>query len=412
MINRICYMRREAMASREELRQRIIDAIEQHRDEIIEVAETIRLNPEIGYEEYQSSALLASKIDEQPGFEVEKPIGGLETAFRATRHGRGDGPTIAVLAEYDALPGLGHGCGHNLIAGSGLATAIGLNTVMSELNGTFEVIGTPAEEGGAGKVRLADAGIFDDVDAALMIHHGGHQTGAPTEDPDGTCLAVAHIDIEYFGQTAHAGMDPYNGRNALNGLIKFFTGADALRQHVHMETRLHGIITHGGDAANVVPGYASGKYYVRAASKEQVEDVLAKVKQIAEGAAMMTQTEVKITEHSICYDMRPNYTLGRQYSKNMEEVGLELSGGRKGRAYHSTDFGNISHEIPSVSGIFAISKTPIPGHSQEVVDCSGSEYGYDQFIKVSTAMALTVFDMLYDADLANQVSQEHAERDN
>jgi amidohydrolase len=399
------------MASREELRQRIIDAIEAHRDEIIEVAEIIRQNPEIGYEEYMASDLLARKIDALPGFEVEKPVGGLETAFRATRHGRGDGPTVAVLAEYDALPGLGHGCGHNLIAGSGLAAAIGLNTVMSELNGTFEVLGTPAEEGGAGKVKLAEAGIFDDVDAAIMIHHGGDKTGAPMEYPDGTCLAVAHLDLEYFGQTAHAGMDPYNGRNALNGILHFFSGVDSLRQHVPMETRLHGIITHGGDAANVVPGYASAKYYVRAISKEHVEDVVAKVKQIAEAAAAMTMTEVKITEHPTCYDMRPSYVMGKRYNANMEEVGLELNGGREGRAYHSTDFGNISHFIPSVSGSFAISKTPIPGHSQEVVDCSGSEFGYDQFIKVSKAMALTVFDLLHEPELAKGAKEELATRD-
>ena len=399
------------MPSREELRQRIVDAIEAHRDEIVEVSETIRQNPEIGYEEYQSSELLARKIDEQPGFEVEKPVGGLETAFRATRRGRGDGPTIAVLAEYDALPGLGHGCGHNLIAGSGLAAAIGLSAVMDELNGSFEVIGTPAEEGGAGKVRLADAGVFDDVDAALMIHHGGHQTGAATEYPDGTCLAVAHLEIEYFGQTAHAGLDPYNGRNALNGMIKFFTGVDALRQHVPMETRLHGIISNGGDAANVVPGYAAGKYYVRAASKEDVYDVLGKVKQVAEGAALITQTEVKVTEHSIYFDMLPNYSIGQRYSQNMREMGLQLSNVRKGRSFHSTDFGNVSHMVPAVTGVFAISKTPIPGHSQEVVDCSGSKYGYDQFIKVSKAMALTAFDMLYDEEFMEQVNQEHATRD-
>jgi amidohydrolase len=400
------------MATREELRQRIIDAIDAHRDEIIELAETIRVNPEIGYQEFKSSEMLARKIDEQPGFEIEKPVGGLETAFRATRHGRGDGPTVAVLAEYDALPGLGHGCGHNLIAGSGLAAAIGLNTVMDELNGTFEVLGTPAEEGGAGKVFLAEAGVFDDVDAALMIHHGGDKTGAPIQYPDGTCLAVAHLDIEFFGQTAHAGMDPYNGRNALNGIIHFFSGVDSLRQHVPMETRLHGIITHGGDAANVVPGYTAGKYYVRATSKENVEDVLAKVKQIAEAAASMTMTEVKITQHPTCYDMLPNYEIGKRYNANMDEVGLERNGGREGRAYHSTDFGNISHVIPSVTGTFAISKTPIPGHSQEVVDCSGSEFGYDQFIKVSKAMALTAFDLLHESEFMSEVKQEHATRDN
>lgn len=399
------------MATREELRQRIVDAIDAHRDEIVEMAEHIRQNPEIGYQEYMASDLLARKIDEQPGFEIEKPIANIDTAFRATRHGRGDGPTVAVLAEYDALPGLGHGCGHNLIAGSGLAAAIGLNTVMDELGGTLEVLGTPAEEGGAGKVFMAEAGVFDDVDAALMIHHGGDKTGAPTQYPDGTCLAVAHLDIEYFGQTAHAGMDPYNGRNALNGMIHFFSGVDSLRQHVQMETRLHGIITHGGDAANVVPGYTAGKYYVRAASKEQVEDVLAKVKQIAEASAAMTMTEVKITQHPTCYDMRPNYVIGNQYNANMDEVGLVRNGGREGRAYHSTDFGNISHMLPAVTGTFAISNEPIPGHSQEVVDCSGSEFGYDQFIKVSKAMALTAFDLLYDNELMESVKQEMATRD-
>jgi amidohydrolase len=394
------------MATRDELRQRIVDAIEARRDEIIEMAETIRQNPEIGYEEFMASELLAGKI-RQLGFEVEKPVGGLETAFRASKHGRADGPIVAVLAEYDALAGLGHGCGHNLIAGSGLAAAVGMNEVMDELNGIFEVIGTPAEEGGAGKVKLIDAGIFDDVDAALMIHHGGDQSNAPLECPDGTCLAIAHIDVEYYGQTAHAGADPYNGRNALNGVIKLFTGVDALRQHVPMETRLHGIITHGGDAANVVPGYASAKYFVRATTKEQVEDVLEKVKKVAEGAALMTQTEVKVTEHSICYDLRSNYTVGRRYNENMEEVGMEITSGHRGRGYYSTDFGNVSHLMPAATGTFAISKVPIPGHSQEVVDASGSEFGYDQFIKVSTAMALTAFDLLYEPELLGKAKEEY-----
>jgi amidohydrolase len=393
------------MATREELRQRIVDAIEARRDEIIEVAETIRLNPEVGYEEYMASELLAGKIREL-GFEVEKPAGGLETAFRASKHGRADGPIVAVLAEYDALAGLGHGCGHNLIAGSGLATAIGMNAVMDELSGIFEVIGTPAEEGGAGKVKMAETGVFEDVDAALMIHHGGNQTNAPVGYPEGTCLAIAHIDLEYFGQTAHAGADPYNGRNALNGVIKFFTGVDALRQHVPMETRLHGIITHGGDAANVVPGYASAKYFIRATTKERVEDVVEKVKKVAEGAALMTQTEVKITEYPTCYDLRSNYTIGRRYQQNMEETGMEITTGDRGRGYYSTDFGNISHMMPSATGTFAISMTPIPGHSQEVIDASGSEFGYDQFIKVSKAMALTAFDLLYEPELLISAKEE------
>lgn len=393
------------MASREELRRKIVDAIEAKRDDIIQISGEILANPEIGYEEFKSSQLIADEIG-KAGLEVEKPVGGLETAFRASAKGNGDGPTVAVLAEYDALPGLGHGCGHNLIAASGLAAAIGMQAVMDEVGGTFQVIGTPAEEGGAGKVFLIDAGVFDDVEASLMIHHGGNQTGAPRHDPEGTSLAVAHLDVEYFGQTAHAGQDPYNGRNALNGLIKFFTGIDALRQHVTMDTRLHGIITHGGDAPNVVPGYAAGKYYVRAASKDSVQETVDKVKKIAEGAALISQTEVKVTEHPLCFDKKPSYVVGNQYWKNMEEVGLDLSNPRTGRGFASTDFGNVSYLMPTATGNFAISREPIPGHSKEVVEASGSEFGYDQFIKVSKAMTLTAFDLMWDREMLAEAKKE------
>ncbi len=388
------------------LRERIKQAINAERDHIVEVAETIRTNPEIGYEEFMASQLLADHLKEV-GYDVEKPYGGLETAFRATRRSGRPGPTVAILAEYDALKGIGHGCGHNLIGASGLANAIGVGAVLDEVGGNFVIIGTPAEEGGAGKVKLLDTGAFDDVDAALMIHHAGHMTSAPLQWPDGTCLAVSHFDIEYFGKPAHSAADPYNGVNALNAVIKFFTGIDAIRQHIHMEARIHGIITHGGDAPNVVPKYTSARMYVRAASRDYLEELMAKVTNIAEGAALMTGCEVKITEDNVCYDMRPSYTLGRVYHENMKEVGLDLSTGREGRGMHSTDFGNVSYKVPSVTGSFAISHDPIPGHSQQVVDASGSEFGYDQFIKVSTAMALTALDILTDPQLSIKAWDEH-----
>ena len=392
------------MASREELRQRIIDAIDLNRDKILEVAETIRQNPELGYKEFKASQLLATNIREW-GYEVEKPAGGLETAFRASMHGRGEGPIVAVLAEYDALAGIGHGCGHNLIGASGLAAAIGMSAVMPEINGIFEVIGTPAEEGGGGKIKLEQAGIFDDVDAALMIHHAGDSTGAATEWPDGTCLAVAHFDLEYIGRPAHSGGDPYNGINALNAVIKFFTGVDALRQHVHMETRLHGIITDGGEQPNVVPKYTKARFYVRAASLEYLTEVMEKVRKIAEGAALMTGCEYRITEDNVCYDMRPNYLMGKRYTENMREMGMEIKP-RQGRGMHSTDFGNISHKLPSITGSFAISHEQIPGHSQQVVDASGSEFGYEQLIRVSKAMALTAFDLMTDESMLSGAKEE------
>ena len=388
------------------LRERIKAAIAAEREHIIEVSETIRVNPELGYEEVMASALLADHLREA-GFDVEKPYKGLETAFRAVRKGRGDGPTVAVLAEYDALAGIGHGCGHNLIAGSGLASAIGLGAVMDEIGGTFVIVGTPAEEGGAGKIKLLEQGAFEGIDAALMVHHAGHLTGAPTTWPSGTCLAVAHVDFEFFGKPAHAAADPYNGVNALNAVIKLFTGIDALRQHVHMESRIHGIITHGGDAANVVPKHAAARMYIRAASRGYLDELVEKVRNVARGAALMTGCELKMTDSSTCYDMRPSYTLGAIYQANMREAGLDVSHGREGRGMHSTDFGNVSYAVPSVTGSFAISHEPIPGHSQQVVDASGSAFGYDQLIKVSTAMALTAFDILVDPALKDRAWDEH-----
>jgi amidohydrolase len=311
-----------------------------------------------------------------------------------------------VLAEYDALRGIGHGCGHNMIGASGLAAAIGMSEVMKEIGGAFVVLGTPAEEGGGGKVIEMEHGAFDDIDACLMIHHHGNTAGAPVRWPDGTCLAVTGYEVEYFGKPAHSANDPYNGVNALNAVIQLFTGIDALRQHVTMDTRIHGIITDGGQAANVVPKYARARISVRAASRCYVAELCRKVENIAQGAALMTGCEVKLTQGQELYDMRPSYVIGEAYQKNMEEVGLNLAIPRAGRGMHSTDFGNVSYKVPSVTGGFAISHDPIPGHSQEVVDASGSDYGYDQFIKVATAMTLTALDILTSPNLSLQAWDE------
>ncbi|MBA2454603.1 MAG: M20 family metallopeptidase, partial [Chloroflexia bacterium] len=387
-------------------REKVKAAIARERDHIVEVSETIRVNPEIQFEERMASNLLADHLREV-GYEVQKPYCGMETAFRATKKSGRPGPTVVVLAEYDALNGIGHGCGHNLIAGSGLASAIGMAAVIEEIGGTFEVIGTPAEEGGCGKVIELEQGAFDNVDAALMIHHAGHLTGAATEWPLGTSLAVTGMDFEFFGKPAHSAADPYNGVNALNAVIKLFTGIDALRQHVTMDARIHGIITHGGDAANVVPEHAAAKFFVRAASRAYMNELVAKVKNVAEGAALMTGCEVKITQDREMYDMRPSYVIGNVYQKNMQEAGLDVSQGRTTRGFASTDFGNVSYKVPSVTGSFAISMEPIPGHSQQVVDASGSEFGYDQFIKVSTAMTLTALDLMTDPELIKAAWDAH-----
>ncbi len=397
---------------RDSLREQVAGAIDEHAPGIIELADRIHKRPEINFQERFASQLLADALRAQ-GFEVEKPLGGLETAFRATKRGRGDGPTVAVLAEYDALPAIGHGCGHNLIAASGLAAAVGLGQVLDQLDGTFQIIGTPAEEGGGGKILLVDAGIFAGVDAALMVHHAGDRTGSATAYPGGTCLAVSQFEFVFHGKPAHSAGDPYNGANALNGVIKLFTGIDALRQHTRTDARIHGIITHGGDATNVVPHRAAAKISVRAGDRDYLDVLVKKVHQVAQGAALMTETTVDINaDGPTFYDMRPSYPVGRVYEENMRRVGLEVNArDQRERGPYSTDFGNISYLMPAVTGSFAISREPIPGHSQQVVDASCSEYGYDQMLKVSTAMALTALDLFTDAELLRAAKDEHARWD-
>jgi amidohydrolase len=389
------------------LRERVRAAIERERDHLVEVGETIRLNPEFQYEEFMASQLLADQLREA-GFEVEKPYKGMETAFRAERSGgAGDGPTVAIMAEYDALRGIGHGCGHNLIGASGLAIAIGIGEVIDELAGSVVIYGTPAEEGGGGKIKMLEQGAFEGVDAALMIHHGGNRSGGALAWPDGTSLATSGLAFEFFGAPAHAAADPENGVNALNAVIKTFEGIDALRQHIVMDARIHGIVTHGGDAVNVVPKYARCQFGIRAASSDYLDGLVEKVRNVAEGAALMTSCELKVTVREHPYaDKRPSYVLGRRFHANMEEAGLEMPQVTRGRTMASTDFGNVSQLVPAVTGSFAISHEPIPGHSQQVLDASGSDFGYDQFMKVSTAMAWTTLDILTDPEISREAWDE------
>jgi amidohydrolase len=395
-------------SEREERRRRVTAAIDEHAAEIVEVARQIHGHPETNYEERFASRLLAEALGRY-GFAVEYPIGGVETAFRATKPGKGPGPTIAILAEYDALPGIGHGCAHNLIASSALATAIAFSPLMDQLAGTLQIIGTPAEEGGGGKIRLIDAGIFAGVDASLMVHHAGDRSGAPTQYPSGTCLAVANARYEFHGKSAHAAADPWRGANALNGVIKLFNGVDALRQHIKPEARIHGIITHGGDAPNVVPRYAAAEFLVRAPDRDYVQQLEEKLRTIAQGAALMTETTVEISRMSPTYfDERPSYVIGKRYREHMAAVGMQLKPELLACGPYSTDFGNVSYLVPAATGSFAISPTPIPGHSPEVVDAACSKYGYQQMLKVSQAMALTALDLFAEPELLAAATDEHA----
>ncbi|HVL23231.1 MAG TPA: amidohydrolase [Thermomicrobiales bacterium] len=398
----------------QQLAGRVAAAIERERETILHVADTIHQNPELGREEHQAAELLATTIATY-GFEVERGSGGMDTAFKARKRGKSGGPVIAFLAEYDALPGLGHGCGHNLIAGSNLAAAIGLGEVIGELAGEVQLIGTPAEENYGGKVTMIRNGAFDDVDVALSSHHGGHRTGVAVAFPEGTCLAVTPRIFRYHGKTAHAAMDPHKGINALNAVIHLFTGIDALRQHVTPDVRIHGIITHGGEAPNVVPDFAEAHFLIRGASRAIVNDVIAKVEKIAEGAALMTGARLEIDDTAEEYDdMLPSYRLGNVLRGKFDTAGLVEHPPRSeqppqaGPAPYSTDLGNVSKVVPTSMVSFAISDVPINGHSQDVVDGSISSFGREQALKTGTVLALGALDVLTQPDLVAALKAEFA----
>jgi len=394
--------------------QRILAAIEDQRETILAVGDEIHANPELGMAEFKAQKLLTETISGY-GYEVERGSGDIATAFKAIRGGKGSGPAIAFLAEYDALPGLGHGCGHNLIASSNLAAAIGLGAVIAELGGEVMLIGTPAEENKGGKAIMIENGAFDDVDISFSSHHAGDVSGVATEAPDGTCLAVSPRIFKYYGRTAHAALDPHNGINALNAVIHLFTGIDALRQHVTPDVRIHGIITHGGDAPNVVPEYAEAYFMFRGASRATVDAIVEKAVRIAEGAALMTGARLEVDATEPDYDdMVPNYTLGRLLQGHLAEGGLEERPAfdqkphATGPAPYSTDLGNVSRKMPTAAVNFAISTEPIPGHSIQVVEGSMSALGRENAIATGKALALTAADLLMDAELLAEVKAEFA----
>src|SRR5215204_3441200 len=304
-------------------RQLALDAIDLHADKLREVSQFIHDHPEIALEEMQSSAAAAAVL-ENIGFEVERGIAGLPTAFRATT-GTDEGPHIAFLAEYDALPGVGHGCGHNLICLSALVAGVGARAALDGLPARITVFGTPAEEAVGGEVKMKNAGIFQGVDAAMGAHPGDAEAICPTVPGSGEALACQAVSITFKGQAAHAAADPYNGINALDAVVLTFNGINALRQHVKSDARMHGIILKGGEAPNVIPDYSEGLFYVRAGTRTYMYELVEKVRKIAEGASLMTGATLSFSfPEDATWDMITNYTLARALKANLESIGLAL----------------------------------------------------------------------------------------
>ena len=402
--------------AKDDLATRSNSTIENSRRELFDLSLDVHAHPELNYQEYYSSNALAGFLESR-GLPVERGIGGVETAFRATiPGGGGEGPTVAVLAEYDALPEIGHGCGHNLIAMAAMGAALGLQANAQSLPGQVVVIGTPAEEGGGGKIKLLEAGVFDGVDATLSSHPFSNRTLVPSSAARGESWSLAMVGYRYMyhGRAAHAAAAPEAGVNALNAVIHLFTGIDALRQHLRDDVRIHGVITDGGMAPNVVPEFAAANFMLRSRDGRYLSDeVVGKVLQVAEGAAAMTGARLEVEEFYPFYEnVQPNVTLAQAVGANAQALGFKLDepvAGRPGSGA-STDFGNVSQVMPAFELRYAVSETPVTSHTRDMCATATTDLALSNALVVAKALSLTATDLLRDASLVEAAKTEFAER--
>ncbi|MGD6871350.1 M20 family metallopeptidase [Sutcliffiella horikoshii] len=383
------------------MKQILIDFLDSHKNDFFEISTYIGENPELGHEEFKSAKVLSDKLSEH-GFEVELGTCGLATAFEAVFDSGKPGPTIGFMCEYDALPEIGHACGHNLIGTMGIAAGIATSKVIKETGGKVIVYGTPAEETKGGKVTMAEQGVFDKLDVAMMVHplHSYVKSGSS--------LAMDAIQFEFFGKPAHAAANPEKGINALDAVIQTFNGINALRQHVTSDTRIHGIIPEGGKAANVVPDYAVAQFYVRAKTRSYVNELVEKVKSIAEGAAMMTGATMKMSNYELSYDnMVTNETLSDIFTEQLVSLGVdssEIVENRDGSG--SLDMGNVSLVVPSIHPYIKICNELYSCHTTEFRDAALSEQGKEAMILGAKAMATTAYELLTKQELLVKIKEE------
>ncbi len=393
------------MSTVADLRARALAAIYAQREALVELSLSLHREPETAYQEHRSAERIATFL-EQRGFAVRRSYGQLATSYRGEAAGRSGGPTVAILAEYDALPDIGHACGHNLIALMGTAAALGVRAVLAEVPGRIAAIGTPAEEGGGGKVALISAGAFDDVDVAMMVHPSSRTLAARTS------LASNRVDLEFFGRAAHAAAQPDRGINALDGVLQTFNAVNALRQQLKPDARVHGIITSGGSAANIIPEYAMAKFSVRALDRRYQQEVLQKFVACAEGAAQATGTRVKITVHenSGYQNMVPSARLAERWAAHMRSLGCEVAATSDDERMGSTDMGNLSQVLPAIHPYVAIAPEGTPGHSIAFRDAASSPEAHASAIAAAKAMTLTALDLLTEPALLAAARAEFEEK--
>lgn len=399
------FMPEERMRELDALKTRLTDTVDHLSDELWGLALRIHANPELAYHEEKAAAWLTELL-ERRGCRVERGVGGVPTAFRAEIEGSGPGPTVAIMAEYDALPTIGHACGHNIIAtagiGAGAALAVaGAGTAGLPYPGRVVVLGTPAEEGGAGKVRLLEAGVFRGVDVAMMIHpRCGTQLWRPT-------LGLMKVKVEYFGKAAHASSWPWRGVNALNAVIGLFNALDAGRQQLRPDARVHGVITCGGQQANIIPEYTSAEFYLRSPDRAYLPELRRRFEAAAAGAATTTGCRVEVVFDPVIHDpLKPNFTMLELFGKNLERIGFPVDPEDGEAGYGSTDAGNVSQALPTIHPYIRTSPDGVPGHSREFAEAAATPVARAGMVAAAKALAMTALDLLANPDQVQAAKRE------
>jgi len=387
--------------SLEALKKNVASAVDAMAAELLSLSHAIHQEPELALNEFKAAEGLTAAV-EAHDLPVQREAFGLKTAY-VSEFGIADGPEIAILSEYDALPGIGHACGHNIIATSGLGAALALAKLGAKLPGRVRYLGTPAEERFGGKEIMARSGAFDRLDAAMMMHPSNLDLATMP------CIAISEVEATYYGRAAHAAAMPHCGLNALDAVVTAYQTIAQLRQHIRQSERIHGIITDGGLAANIVPEKAACRFYVRAGDIHELMKLKARVQACFEAGALATGCRLEAQWGKTDYlDLKTNWPMAGAFERNATTLGREffpvkeIPPGFAG----STDMGNVSHRVPSIHPMFAVAPAGVIIHNAEFATWAASEKGDMAVIDGAKALAQTALDLMCDTELAERVKSD------
>lgn len=383
----------------ENFKEKLSSIFDNYLEEFKTLNEYIYNNPELGNQEFKACAAHV-EILKKHGFETTTNYANIPTAFLGKYSNGNGGPKVAILAEYDALPGIGHGCGHNIFGVTSIATGILIKEIMKDMVGEILVIGTPAEETCGAKVEMAKLGIFNDIDVAMAVHPTGE-----AHVRSGSSQAMEAIQFTFKGKTAHAAGAPHEGINALDGVILLFNSINALRQQTLETARIHGIISNGGKAANIIPDLAVANFYVRATTLSYLKELVEKVKNCAKGAALATGTTLEMENYETSFaNLVTNEKLSQTYEKYLKLQGVEKIKDKESMG--STDMGDVSHCCPTIHPSFPLTTSHLTGHSVEFACASVQPEAYKGMKEAAIAMALTAIEIYTNPKLLEEIKTE------